>query len=167
MLHRLCFGLASLCWLASCNSQKSKMSDAEINKIRSVLPGISERCLTLARFGGIEAIPDEVDQCFEMTAPKRWQGLWLPLSEGSRFCPFPATQCTSDTLGPFIWLDTERLRSSLPQGKLFDDHAYYVVFVGRRTLHAGMYGHLGMSPYEMVVDKLISISPSREAAPQK
>jgi hypothetical protein len=141
------------------------MSDAEVSKIRSDVLGISERCLTLARFGGIEAIPDEVDQCFEMTAPKRWHGLWLAEFEGSRFCPSPATRCASDTPGPFIWLDTKRLRNSLPPGKMFSDHPYEVLFIGRRTLHAGKYGHLGMSPYEMTVDKLISISPARQPTP--
>ena len=165
MAFRLCLSLIILCWLAGCHRQTPKLSDAEINKIRSGVPGISERCLTMARFGGIEAIPDEVDQCFEMTAPQRWHGLWLAEFEGSRFCPSPATRCASDTPGPFIWLDDKRLLSSLPPGKRFNSHPYEVVFVGRRTSHAGMYGHLGMSPYEMVVDKLISISPAKEPAP--
>ena len=93
-----------------------------------------------------------LDQCYRMDPPQRWTGLWRNAFEGSRFCPAPATDCRFDTPGPRIWLDSERASKKEP-----DEALYSVEFVGRRTSVKGHYGHMGVSDYEVVADRFLSM----------
>ena len=139
-----------------------KLSDEVTERIRADNPGMKDACLQKARRGGIEAMPAELEQCFGMTPMRRWRGLWRNDFEGSRFCPPPAQECSYDTPGDRVWLSVwAKLPEDIRQGRFGD--LYAVDFVGRRTVHSGRYGHMGMSDHEMVVDRLISIERVPEA----
>ena len=137
-------------------SSETKLSDAQVQKLRADSPGITPACLEKIRLGGIEAMPDRTDQCFEMAPAKRWSGLWADNFEARRFCPTPARECGSQTPRPAIWLSFAPgvRRDSIPTNRV-----YTIEFVGRRTLQQGSYGHMGMSEHEIIVDRIISISP--------
>ena len=97
--------------------------------------------------------------CRDMTEPRVWRGLWAYGFEWSQFCEEPAKSCgdrpkrdpdiTWLTFGENwpLGLDTKREAGAL----------FQVEFVGRRTVHKGMKGHMGVFQYEMVVDRLISM----------
>lgn len=121
---------------------------------------MTERCLDLLRFGGVEAIPEQVDQCYGMTSARRWRGFWRYGLEDSKFCVGETPDCLSDTSGASIWLDEDGVQRARPNER-FATHIYAIEFVGRRTLQAGKFGHIGTSDHEMVVDKLISLSKVR------
>jgi hypothetical protein len=95
------------------------------------------------------------DECYRMTKPIRWQGLWRNDFEGSRFCPFPAKQCAFGTPGERIWLSM-RAGSVTMKNERFGG-LYEVDFVGRRTAVKGLHGHMGGSDHELIVDRLISM----------
>lgn len=92
-----------------------------------------------------------------MTPPRRWIGLWRDDFEEQRFCPAPSQECSYATRGDHIWISFKpgtRLRQGSATSRTF-----LISFVGRRTLLPGHHGHMGMSAHEIVVDKLLSISP--------
>jgi hypothetical protein len=104
--------------------------------------------------GGVRVIAaTQVDQCFKMTAPQRWQGLWRNNFEGSEFCEAPAKRCPGGDNRDFVELS---IRSPLrgardtPPGGL-----YAIDFIGRKTLYPGVYD--GGAPEEIIADRLISI----------
>lgn len=151
--------LATLLVVPSCNRPKPapRLPDRVIAEIRNGLPGITSDCLEKVRYGGIEAFPDRVDKCFAMLPSQRWRGLWRDNFEAQRFCPSPARLCSRRTGGDEIWLTfarTKRATAGVPSGRL-----YKVNFIGRRTRVRGHHGHLGMFQHEVLVDKLLSISP--------
>jgi hypothetical protein len=144
--------------LASCDTRRGepKISEKVLAAIRAEEPGIKSDCLEAVRWGGFEAMPRSLEKCFEMTPRQRWTGLWRNEFEGSRFCPAPAAECKFDTKGDRIWLSSTKdmklgIEAERPGG------LYAVEFEGRRTLHPGHYGHMGVSDHEIFVDRLISI----------
>lgn len=147
--------------LASCHPQVSLVSDANIEAIRAAAPGMTEECIRKIRFGGIDHMPRETDQCFKMTEPNRWRGLWRNNFEGSQFCPSPASECGDaddyERTRSQIWLD---FAHPLPD-KFREEHfgALFVIdFIGRRTAHRGHHGHMGMFENEVIVDRIISMT---------
>lgn len=125
---------------------------------------MSEACLNLIKFGGIEAMPPEVDRCYPMTPVRHWHGLWRDVFEEQRFYPFLSSHSSHKALDDKIWIEFKpgsRPFTGSPTGK-----TYSISFLGRRTRVVGHYGHLGMSPHVIVVDRLISISPA-QADPSK
>jgi len=94
------------------------------------------------------------DQCYRTLPQQRWRGLWHDAFEDSRFCAAPAKECDYQTPGDRIWLNGEKVRTKPPGAILFA-----VDFIGRRTAVKGHYGHMGMSDYEVIVDKVISMQP--------
>lgn len=118
---------------------------------------MSEACLDRIKYGGIEAMPLQVEECFQMMSPRRWRGLWRDDFEGQHFCPSPAQVCSYENEGEKIWITFKngiRPTKRSATGKVFS-----IDFVGRRTLLPGHHGHMGVSPYEIVVEKIISFSP--------
>jgi hypothetical protein len=109
----------------------------------------------------IKSLP--TDQCFKMTKPQEWKGLWRNDFEGSRFCPEPARECTDQTKGDPIWLTFPKPPENEMQGR---GGLYVVDIIGRRTLYPGMQGHMGMSKYEMIVDRVISMKEVEPPPPE-
>lgn len=112
-----------------------------------------------------------VDQCYRMTGPQHFKGVWIDAFEGSRFYPdwtrppavsainFDAPDAREKMRREArnsIWLNIAHV--NLPHGFAHggrDGRAVMVEFIGRQTLYPGHYGHLGMSGHEIVVDRLI------------
>ncbi|WP_375285971.1 hypothetical protein [Sphingomonas sp.] len=110
------------------------------------------------------------DRCFKMEAPRRYRGIWVDEFEGQKFIPegtrpreWPRDEPESagwmDRLEQArlsrIWLDASRItvdRKSHPRGS-----KRFIEFIGRKTLYAGTYGHMGMSGHEIIVDRVISL----------
>lgn len=149
--------------IVGCHHAVPKLTEAAVERLRNELPGVTEECLSKMRFGGVEAIPKRVDQCFKMTPAQRWRGLWRDDFEGQQFCPAPARQCSFDSPDDRIWLtfgtDVHHLHKT-DEGSL-----YTIDFVGRRTLLRGLHGHMGVFQHEIVVDKLISIRSINDGPP--
>ena len=144
--------------MSACEQRETKVSERELQELRSELPGITERCLQAIRLGGLEAFPTRVDDCFEMLPAQRWKGMWRRDFEVSQFCRSPARSCSFDTTDA-IWLTfagTPEKMSERVEG------LYAIEFVGRRTRREGFHGHLGAFEHEVVVDKLISLQPVDE-----
>jgi hypothetical protein len=100
--------------------------------------------------GALPCEDKSTDQCFKMTEPQRWVGLWRSAFEGSNFCAAPAATCTDAVTDENVWLDWRSAPE--PDGAL-----YQVEFIGRRTKYGGEYGHLGMSQHEIIVDRMLSM----------
>ena len=139
--------------LAGCNRPAPKLSEAKLQEIKADSPGITDDCLDKIRWGGIEAMPDAVDQCFVITKPRQWRGVWDAGFEWSDFFPAEAGGCPSKTGRGGIWLTFAEGAYSGPRL----DGSYEIEFVGRRTMYPGHFGHLGMYDHEMIVDRMISI----------
>lgn len=108
-----------------------------------------------------ESRPDLLweEQCFRFGEPQRMQGLWRNDFEGSEFCPASAKRCPPPTDSSGVrqstWLQIKPHLNgweNTPPGGL-----YAIDFIGRRSQHLAMYGHMGMSNSEVIVDQLISI----------
>lgn len=137
-----------------CQRQPQRLTNTAIQELREGMPGITERCLTIIQYGGIEAMPSGTDNCFAMAPDRRWKGLWRREFENSRFCPQSAQSCSYQTAGDRIWLSGKALSS---MGKR--EGLYQIEFVGRQTAKRGSYGHLSAFDHEIVVDKVIDIRP--------
>jgi hypothetical protein len=148
--------LASMA-LVSCDQRQPKLTDDVLQNLKAAMPGITDECFDKARWGGIEAMPSEVDKCVKMEPPKRWIGLWENGFESSRFCPAPARECDGNTAGEYIWL-SESSSVQLPAYNGEDRPPLYAVeFIGRKTAYPGPAGHMGMAEQEIIVDRLISM----------
>ena len=141
----------SLLLCCGCQQRQAKMSEEDIKRIVAGLPGITDACIDKLRYGGIQAMPNETDQCFEMMPQRRWTGLWRNAFEESIFCADEpervAAECPTGPGG--TWLE--------PEGGTMPDQALYrLEFIGRRTAQPAHFGHMGMNDHEIVVDRMIS-----------
>jgi hypothetical protein len=112
-------------------------------------------CSFIQHDGGhpaVAALP--TDECVRMLPRQRYSGVWINEFEGSQFYPdrvtYPKTRDTT------IWLDVENVALG---GLDPDGRGYLVVFEGRRTMHPGLYGHLGSARHELIVDEVVSVRP--------
>lgn len=116
----------------------------------------------------------ELDQCFRMEEPRRWSGLWRTGFEESRFCADGewslgggygprALECDYETLGRRIWAEGRDESTQAAR----DFGLYRVEFIGRITKYpGGPYGHMGMSDYEIVIDRMISMNRIEPGLPE-
>lgn len=160
---KLVAGAAILLVVAGCGQpqpeQKPQLSADEVTKMRKALPRMLDACIQKMRWGGIDAVPQEVDECYEMTPRQTWRGLWRDDFEGSTFCPAPATKCgltDENASEPHIWLEYSLPAPKDPKANPFGG-LYEVEFIGRRTKYGGNFGHMGVFEHEMLVDRMISI----------
>lgn len=123
---------------------------------------LSHPCLrTVQTEHGTFASNPPTDRCFRMSPPQRMKGVWIDDFESSRF--FVGANDASEAevgLGG-IWLDlgTHRIPGLSREATVAGLRAFEIEFVGRQTLVAGKYGHMGTSDHEVVVDRLISVRP--------
>jgi len=152
---KLISSMVPIILLAGCKQEqppRAKLSDEQIERIRKVDPNMTEACLKIVKYGGIQAISSYED-CERMTQQQRWAGLWRNDFEGSRFCPVPAGECLNTLNGMYVSLEWKRDPpgyKDTPPGGL-----YAVDFVGRRTLEPDTIK--GAPSETMIVDRLKSI----------
>lgn len=106
----------------------------------------------------IASLPTE--QCYKMTKPQRIQGFWNDDFEGSQFCTIPK-DCFYPHVGTWLEFADPKMEAREPTEKL-----YQVDFIGRRPLHSGSFGHFGLFPTDVVVDRIISIKQVQAPPPQ-
>ncbi len=148
--NRLC--LAILVLIAGCN--QPKLDDETVEKIRKE-PGIKPDCVSKVQYGGLEAWPATQD-CYEMTMPRRWKGVWRDYFEGQQFLPkLPNSRSLDRSVNIWIYF-SQGVRPIPPTPTR---RSYTIDFVGRRTVHRGDFGYHGMWEHEMIVDKVLSLKP--------
>ncbi|MDE1467894.1 hypothetical protein [Aurantiacibacter sp. D1-12] len=142
------------------------MSDEDMALLRETLPGMTEECLNIVRYEGIEAYPNDTGRCFEMSEQRRWKGLWIAEFEYSVFCGPDGMACYPDEAEEAtdtVWLSFASGAEQddiFPNGFAYDsssDGIYEIEFLGRITSIRGSHGHMGMSQREIVVSEVISI----------
>ncbi|NUR45272.1 MAG: hypothetical protein HOP91_03810 [Sphingomonas sp.] len=174
---RLTFVVMAAVLIAGCKQQpqqpprQQKVSDAEIAEMHRDMPGMTDACLDKLKWGGSEGLPRQYEDCFKFTPSQRMQGLWRNNFEGSEYCDGSSGQCPDAKANAEtgIWL---AMRSPLPG---VDDTPpgglYAIDFIGRRSIGAGMFGHMGMAKNEVIVDRLLSIKevepPPSQAHPTR
>ena len=146
--------LASMA-LVSGDQRQPKLSNEQVQKLKAAMPGITDECLDKVRWGGIEAMPSEIDKCFKMEPQRRWNGLYVTGFEWSRFCPAPAPECSDTSTGRYITLDDSAAPALPAYAGEESPPRYEVEFVGRKTVFP--IDGPSVPIYEMVVDRLISI----------
>ncbi len=105
---------------------------------------------------GTEAIASlPTEQCEKLSSQERFKGLWSNEFEGSRFCPAPTEECSFISPGEHIWLSFPERSHRVDWRK---PGLYAVEFIGRQTLYPGLYGHMGGSDEELIVDRVISMN---------
>jgi len=155
-----------VCLLTGCDRPPEQkipvVADAVIQKMKAEDPGITDACLEKIRWGGFEAAPEQLDQCFRLTKPRHWRGVLHYDLEESRFCVDAVERCPPPADRESVnWLSFSSkivLPETLlrrPSDPLRRDFA--IEFIGRRTLYPGHYGHMGTYPNEIMVDRLISV----------
>jgi hypothetical protein len=144
--------------LLGCEPRRPKESEETIRLVQAALPGMTERCVERIRYDGLDTMPHRVDRCFEMAPARRWRGLWADVFEGQQFCPEPMRTCFFEENRPRIWLSFAS--GTFPTGDGMSGRIYRIEFIGRRTLRPGHYGHLGVFQHEIVVDRVIAVSPA-------
>jgi hypothetical protein len=158
--------VCALLLLASCKDQPPKpqtviarleagnLSHDDLQKVRNTFPGMTQACAEKVRAGGLKAMPQRTEDCFEMTPRQHWSGLWRADLEGSQFCADapgkPATECVGQTSRPETWFEPRARYDA-------DGSLYHVEFIGRRTAQPGRFGSYGTFQHEMIVDRMISI----------
>ena len=152
--------MATVMLISGCAQSDAKMSEAELDEMQQILPGMTAECVDKARMGGIAALSSiETDKCFQMEPSRRWAGVWRNDFEGQRFCPAPATECSIESPGDEIWLRYSKgLRRAGVEPREGVGGLYTIEFIGRRTLIEGAHGHHGAYDHEIIVDRLTSIS---------
>lgn len=148
--------------LSSSHQRTPFMTDAEIAKLKAVLPGMTDRCVEILRFGGIAAIPQPVEQCFKFATAQRWTGYWRSDFEMSQFCVRLEAKCFYGEPSDMTWLsftdDAEKISDPPIIKNAGNNRGFFAIeFVGRKTSLRGMHGHMGMAPHAILVDKVISM----------
>ena len=134
----------------------SRLSSAFITTLRQEAPGMTAACWRLLHRYGEDAFPRKVDQCFTMMPAQRWRGIWEDYHEGQQFCA-AGTYCSDDFDRPLVWIT---FADGVRPTRSPTERSYVVELIGRRTLRPGLHGHFGVFKHEIVVDRLISITPA-------
>ncbi|HET6941116.1 MAG TPA: hypothetical protein VFH89_03030 [Sphingomicrobium sp.] len=94
-------------------------------------------------------------ECYNFTDPQRMRGVAITGFETGSFYPgrttLPLNGEESDT---WVEIDSRMLPANV-RNNCKKGCALYLDFVGRRTAIAGRYGHLGVSKYQIVVDRVL------------
>ena len=143
--------------LAACHRREPKVSEKTIQSIHASEPGMTDECLNTIRWGGVQALHGQPEDCYKFDAPRRWKGLYFGEFEVSRFCPAPARQCSDTSPGEHIWLSASSSAGVPAWNGKEASGLFAMEFIGHKTSYPGHYGHLGLSDEEIVIDHLISM----------
>ena len=148
--------ILAIALVAGCEkSPKPKVSNADLQEFAKAHPGITNECLNNYRSSGdwVPIVTGAAD-CFEMQAPRRWNGIWNKGWEWSNFCAAPATTCSASFVDDEM--DLRFSEKAYPNGAELDG-MFEIEFVGRRTKVAGYHGHLNQYPHFIVADRVTAI----------
>jgi len=103
--------------------------------------------------------------CYPFAAPERMKGVWQAVLEGSYFDANATVARQPDSRSDAwrnanTWLEASPIppeaRIAMQGGP---PRAYAVEFIGRRSICPGIFGHMGVSPHEVVVSRFIRMDP--------
>lgn len=154
MLLRVFPIFAAALLLPACTAKPEAPDDPDAAVFLAENPGLTKECAAEARKNVMAGGTADVENCYELTAPKRWSGLLDLGWEWSNFCPAPAAKCYSSSEHGDVWTEFAHDANGGPR---LQDGLYEVEFVGRRTVQPGHFGHLNQYDYYMVVDRMISV----------
>lgn len=117
------------------------------------LPGTILRWPCTRKVAGVlESLPP--DECYRMTTPRRFKGIWVDEFEGSRFVENAQSLNGVSWYDPATWLDPVRDPAlENEDGRL---RVHEVEFMGQKTIVPGSYGHMGGSEHMVVMNRLIA-----------
>jgi hypothetical protein len=99
-------------------------------------------------------------KCWPFSKPLRLHGLWLLGLEASEFYPNASSLEAVDHKRPQIWLQSdllERRPELLAAAQGAGTRVYAVDLQGREALCDGMFGHFGMYPRQVIVERFYSM----------
>lgn len=97
-------------------------------------------------------------KCWPFSPPHRLRGIWVIDLEASEF--FPNASNLKDASGQPMWLESdllERRRELLDAAQGAGRRVYAVELEGRQSLCDGYFGHMGMSPRQVIVNRFYSM----------
>ena len=158
--------LASDNWKAAYTPAECKALIEKIAYVRRCHPGVDPNSENW-----IFEVSDENSvgkfKCMPYSRPERLAGVWVVGFESSNFYPNASSYEETLSLPEGTWLDADE---PVPQevtdaGQGAGTRAYSIEFVGRRSLCEWIYGHMGVSPREVVAQRIVSLRPL--AMPQR
>jgi hypothetical protein len=99
-------------------------------------------------------------KCWPFSKSQRLRGLWVIDLEASEF--FPNASKFEDASGQPMWLQSDLLeqrRDLLDAVQGAGRRVYAVEFEGRESLCDGFFGHMGMSPRQVIAERFYSLRP--------
>jgi len=100
-------------------------------------------------------------KCMPYSPPQRLRGVWVVDLEYSGFFPNASSYEETESRPDKIWLRVEP--SPSPEVKASEQgagvRAYTIEVIGRRSLCDFNYGHMGMSPREVVAQRILTMRP--------
>jgi hypothetical protein len=123
---------------------------AECNALASV-GGIQQRCFDQQG----KYIGDE--KCWPFSSTKRFSGVWMDGFESMEFYPGARTAEVAEKEQSGIWLKVDRELRPAPVLPLPHYRVYFVEFDGRQSLCDGMFGHMGATRQQIIVEKFRTI----------
>ena len=99
-------------------------------------------------------------KCWPFSTPKRLRGAWLISLEASEFYPNVGTVREVSKRQTRTWLESDLLEHRpelLAAARGAGTRIYAVEFQGRESLCDGYFGHMGMAPREVIVDRFYSM----------
>ena len=134
---------------------KSAYTSAEC-KALAARDAVLERC-----FGGDLRDGNHVGdlRCMPYSPRQRMTGVWLVGYEYSAFFPGASTYADVKGRSDKIWLEAKR---PLPKEVVAarqgaGTRAYAIDLIGRRSLCDTHYGHFGMSPQEVIAERIVAV----------
>jgi hypothetical protein len=100
-------------------------------------------------------------KCMPYSPPERLHGVWVIGLEYSGFFPNASSYTETEGRSDKIWLRAKPSPSPevTAAGQGAGTRAYAVELIGRRSLCDFNYGHMGMSPQEVIAQRIISMRP--------
>lgn len=101
-------------------------------------------------------------KCWPFSKSERLRGLWVIDLEASAFYPNANTVPPLDFRHPPTWLETDlidRRPELLAAAQGAGRRVYAVEFQGRKALCDGPFGHMGVFPREVIVERFYSLRP--------
>ncbi len=99
-------------------------------------------------------------RCWPFSKPERLRGIWVIDLESSEF--FPNASSIKDASGQPMWLESELLNQSrelLDAAQGAGRRIFAVELEGRKSLCDGHFGHLGMTPRQVIALRFYSMRP--------
>ena len=148
-MRRGCLLLSAFSVLAGCNASPPQ-DCAVANAPKRAIECLEQNATKNER--------EQLLTCFPFAKPEMMEGLWIIDLERSSF--YENAKVYSPTLerANDVWLYVDDELRRKVERQFGPSQRLMVAFIGRRAKCDGPWGHMGMSPKAVVVERLVSIS---------